>query len=650
MSVRLLCIILLAGSAIGSLVLAWVGWGRRRSVPAASAFTGLMVTVALYTGGYALELSGDTVSEMLVGSRIEYLGISFLPAFWFFLALRFSCPSVTIPRAITTVLFAMATLTVLVFLTNGMHHLHYRTIGIHTDGPFPILSFTRGIWYWLHIAYSNIAILWGNALFLSMMLRSVKHFRTQSALMLAGSLVPWAALFIHLLGVVPWGIDPIPFALAASGVLYAFGLFRFRLFDLAPLARTVLVENLRDAVLAFNHAGLLVDFNRAAVPLLSLPPQTAVGSTREDVLAKSPRLLAAVRAGGGQVDELCPGPGEHRLVAQVTVTPLRGSRGREAGTLVLIHDIYELKMAEEKLRDSEERFRLLFDAAPEPILLLDDLCRFIDCNGAAVRLLGLPSQESLLQCRPSDFSPLCQPDGHLSSEKETSMVRTAFVDGGTTVEWEFLRSDGAGIIVDMSITIISIKGENLLLVHWRDITDKKENERKLRELSLIDELTGLHNRRGFLTLAAQHMKIADRLGRGVVLLYVDLDNMKWINDTFGHKQGDIALMDTADILRASFRASDIVSRIGGDEFVGFALESGDDPGGSITVRVQENLRAHNRRADRPHRLSLSFGTARYDVLEPCTIEQLLDRGDKAMYRQKQMKKMEKAPDGLLQEK
>lgn len=201
------------------------------------------------------------------------------------------------------------------------------------------------------------------------------------------------------------------------------------------------------------------------------------------------------------------------------------------------------------------------------------------------------------------------------------------------------------MIVDVSITIISIKGEKLQLVHWRDVTEKKENERKLRELSLIDELTGLHNRRGFLTLAAQHMKIADRLGRGIVLLYVDLDNMKWINDTFGHKQGDIALMDAADILRDSFRASDIVSRIGGDEFVGFALESGDDPGESITVRLQENLRAHNRRTDRPHRLSLSFGTARYDVLEPCTIEQLLDRGDKDMYRQKQMKKAGKSSDG-----
>jgi diguanylate cyclase (GGDEF)-like protein/PAS domain S-box-containing protein len=640
MDVRLLCVIVLLSSAVGSLLLAWFGWKRRRSVPAAWAFSGLMLAVALYTVGYALELSRDTVSEMLVGSRIEYLGISFLPMFWLLLAFRFNSSARRIPRSIVALLLVIALLTVLIFFTNGMHHLHYRTVGVDMSGPFPLLSFTRGPWYWFHILYSNIAILLGNALFLSMMFRSVKHFRVQPAVMLAGSLLPWSALIVHLAGLVPWGIDPIPFALATSGVLYAFGLFRFRLFDLAPMARSLLVENLGDAVIAFNHEGLLVDFNRAAVPLLAKPPQGAVGSPRELVLAECPGLLAAVRAGGGLVDEVAPGPGAPRLVAQVSVTPLEGSWRRDAGSLVLIHDISELKKTEEALRDSEEKFRLLFDAAPDPILLMDDFCRFIDCNAATVKMLGVPSREYLLHRQPSEFSPDCQPDGCLSSEKAASVMRSAFVEGSADVEWEFLRTDGSRLVVDVSITIISIKGERLQLVHWRDISDKKEAERELRELSLIDELTGLHNRRGFLTLATQQIKVADRLGRGITLLYSDLDNLKWINDTFGHNQGDRAIMDAADILKASFRASDIVSRMGGDEFAGFALESGTDSGKSIIARLEENLRAHNMRTDRPHRLSLSYGTSRYDVREPSTLEELLERSDRDMYRQKQKKKMD----------
>lgn len=643
MEVRFLCVLVLACSAAGSLVLAWFGWRRKRSVQAAWAFSGLMLTVALYTGGYALELSRDTVSGMLVGSRIEYLGISFLPAFWLLLAMRFHYPCLRIPPTVTAALFSISFLTVLVFYTNGIHHLHYRTVAVDTSGPFPVLSFTRGVWYWFHIVYSNGAILAGNVLFLAMVIRSAKHFRMQPAFMLAGSLFPWSALIVHLAGAVPWGIDPIPFALAASGVLYAFGLFRFRLFNVAPMARSILVENLGDPVIAFNHEGHLVDFNRAAVPLLAMPSREAFGSSRELVLAECPGLLAAVLAGGGLVDEIVPGPGAPRLVAQVSVTPLEGGLRRDAGTLVLVHDISELKKAEEALRDSEEKFRLLFDAAPDPILLVDDLCRFIDCNGAAVRMLGLSSREQLLNRHLLAVSPDFQPDGQLSSEKAAYVMKSAYVDGGATCEWEYFRADGSRIVADVSISIVAIKGEKFQLVHMRDVTEKKESERKLRELSLIDELTGLHNRRGFLTLATQQIKVADRLGRCITLLYADLDGMKWINDTFGHQQGDRALMDAADILRASFRASDIVSRIGGDEFAGFALESGDEFGGGVAVRLQENLRAHNLRTDRPHRLSLSFGTARYDVREPSTIEQLLEMGDKDMYRHKQQKKTEGTP-------
>lgn len=155
------------------------------------------------------------------------------------------------------------------------------------------------------------------------------------------------------------------------------------------------------------------------------------------------------------------------------------------------------------------------------------------------------------------------------------------------------------------------------------------------------------NRRGFFALAVQQIKVADRLGKGVLLFYVDMDNMKTINDTFGHSRGDQALKDTAQILKASFRVSDIVARLGGDEFVGFALESGDDPGESISMRIEENLRLYNMRSDHPYKLSLSFGTVRYDVREPQTIEQLMEEADRDMYRRKQKKKMKNAPDGFL---
>lgn len=627
-------ILLLWVSAAGMLLLALFGWKRRSAVSAARAFSALMVTVALYCIGYSVEISCDELSCMLTGSRIEYLGIAFLPALWLLLALDFCAASLRISRVVLSLLFVIPVMTVLIVFNDGWLHLHYRTIAVSLSGPFPLLSFTRGPWYWVHIVFTNAAILSGNALFLSMLFRSARHFRVQSTVMFLGSLLPWCALFVHLAGVLPWKIDPIPFALATSGPLYAFGLFRYRLFDLVPVVRSTLVENLQDGVLVFNMDWRLMDLNRAALFLLSVSRQEAIGERRDRILAGYPGLLAAIEEGGGVVED--DGPSQHgsRLVAKISVAPVEGTWRKDAGFLVLVHDIADVKKAEADLRDSEEKFRLLFEAAPDPILLMDDSCRFIDCNSAAVRMFGLTSRGNILHRNPAYFSPEYQPDGMLSAQKSESVMRQAFTEGSALTEWVFRHRDGSHIIVDLSVAIVSIKGVRVQLIHLRDMTEKKHVEQKLREISLIDELTGLNNRRGFMTLALQQIKIADRLAQGMTLLYADLDNLKIINDTYGHNAGDQALKDAAGVLKASLRASDILARIGGDEFVGLILESGGETEQAVRSRIQENLNAHNLHGIRKYRLSLSFGTARYEVTEPCSMEELLERADRDMYRNK----------------
>jgi diguanylate cyclase (GGDEF)-like protein len=155
-------------------------------------------------------------------------------------------------------------------------------------------------------------------------------------------------------------------------------------------------------------------------------------------------------------------------------------------------------------------------------------------------------------------------------------------------------------------------------------------------MSLIDDLTGIYNRRGFFTLAEQQIKIANRMKRGMFLLFTDLDDLKTINDTLGHREGDLALIDTANILKETFRESDIIARIGGDEFVSLIIEPSDGAQ-SIVPRLQEKLDFHNTKMDRPYKLSLSIGLAQYNPEQPCTIDDLLSMADKLMYEQKQKK-------------
>jgi diguanylate cyclase (GGDEF)-like protein len=179
----------------------------------------------------------------------------------------------------------------------------------------------------------------------------------------------------------------------------------------------------------------------------------------------------------------------------------------------------------------------------------------------------------------------------------------------------------------------------VVLVTLRDVTEQKKNLEILRGLSLKDELTGLLNRRGFMTLAEYELKLSTRNKMQTMMLYADLDGMKWINDNLGHEEGDRALISTADILKRTFRDSDIIARLGGDEFA-VLLTGGSARSTEIAVgRLRLNLVAYNARAFSKYVLSLSIGTATYDHEQACSLQDLLKQADQSMYMEKKAHRM-----------
>ncbi len=163
------------------------------------------------------------------------------------------------------------------------------------------------------------------------------------------------------------------------------------------------------------------------------------------------------------------------------------------------------------------------------------------------------------------------------------------------------------------------------------------HQERLRVLSVTDELTGLANRRGFQAVATKQLQLARRQKVGVYLLYADVDNLKQINDECGHQEGDQALIETANLLRGTYRESDIVARIGGDEFVVVPIGSTGDNIKAIVGRLMRNLDAVNARRRKSYNLSLSVGVAYYDPDHPCSVDELLAAGDQFMYEEKKRK-------------
>ena len=208
---------------------------------------------------------------------------------------------------------------------------------------------------------------------------------------------------------------------------------------------------------------------------------------------------------------------------------------------------------------------------------------------------------------------------------------------------------------DMALSLVKagaqdylVKGEGspeLVLRSIRYAVERHRLASALRSLSLIDDLTGLYNRRGFSELGEQQLRVARRTGRAVLLVFMDVDDLKRINDRLGHQVGDQALSRVADLLRETFRQSDIIARIGGDEFAVMALEASEDNQHQLIQRLRERLAEVNDSVGVPYELSVSVGAARFASEGTERLQDLLAKVDEAMYQEKWSKKHAGGPAG-----
>jgi diguanylate cyclase (GGDEF)-like protein/PAS domain S-box-containing protein len=303
--------------------------------------------------------------------------------------------------------------------------------------------------------------------------------------------------------------------------------------------------------------------------------------------------------------------------------------GRPAVTGTMI-DVTARRERERELEAREQRYRDLFENAADILYTCDLNGGITSINRAGERLTGFTAAEAMTM-RVADFVP--GPQRALVDE----LIQRQARDGqDVTIEFEVITKYGERKVLEVSTRLVERDGTPVE-IHCiaRDVTDRKEQEQALRSLTIIDDLTRLYNRRGFLTLAERHLKLAVRKKQGVFLLFADLDGLKAINDTFGHLEGDRALADAADILRHSFRSADIIARLGGDEFTVFPIEAAAECGPMLISRLEQQLDAHNEaHRSRGYHLALSVGISRFEPDSTLTIDQLLDHADRELYQQR----------------
>ena len=296
-------------------------------------------------------------------------------------------------------------------------------------------------------------------------------------------------------------------------------------------------------------------------------------------------------------------------------------------------------------RAGEDRYKALVEQLPVGVYRTTPDGTIIEANAVLARMLGYKNPQALFSCNVKDL--------YVHREDRVRFLKKLSSKPVYFQEFELKRADGRRFWVrDYSRRV---KGPDGAILHYDgilvDITERKTAERKLElalrklqqsnekleSLSLTDHLTGLNNRRGFFTFGLQQMKIAKRLKKDNYLVFLDIDNLKEVNDSHGHAVGDLLLQGVAAVLKSTLRESDVIGRIGGDEFAVLAMRSKGLGERTLIARIEEGVQAFRLKKHGRLRLSVSLGLVSIDPQKYQQLDDFLAHADFLMYQEKRSK-------------
>lgn len=394
-----------------------------------------------------------------------------------------------------------------------------------------------------------------------------------------------------------------------------------------------LIHNSRDSFLFIRHSdGKILEANTAAVNTYQYSHDELLTKTIFDLRAPETqnqvmRQMDIAVASGLLLETVHIKKNGERF--PVEVNSQGAVVGNEPILLSIIRDISERKIAEQLLQESENNLRALLNAVTESFFLMNKDGNILAANETMAKRYGL-SVEILVG---SSIYKLVPPDTAEQRKAQADLV----ISTGRPVRFEDVRFNRN--IDQVFYPVFDNNGQVVrIAVCGIDVTEHRKLEQNLETMAFTDQLTGLYNRRGFINLAERQLKLSTRSKQRILLFFADIDKMKWINDSLGHEEGDKALVSTAKILVKTFRESDIISRIGGDEFAILAIDADAKIAESLLERLHKLINNRNLRRGRKYDLSVSIGYAVFDPLRHDSLDNLMSRADTRMYEEKKSKK------------
>ena len=468
---------LLISTIIASSVAVYA-WQHRATASGAIALALLAFACAEWSVGYALEIAGADLPTKIFWGKSQYIGIGTIPLLWVIFAYSHANPGARIPHRNIILLSILPLITLILAFTTERHGLIWKSVRIDTVGSFSALKVTHGLWFWIYWIYSNVLLVVGTIVILRSFNRMKGLFRKQNMVLLIAVLTPWFGNILYVAGLSPIpNLDITPFAFTISVAVFALGIFRLKLVNLAPVGRDLVVEKMPDGMIVLDAQGNILDINTALQKALGVSASQAIGQRAKDLFNPWPSLVERYENTLEAQDEFVLGEGDSRIWYELRMSPLVDSRDRLLGRVLTVRNISEKKRTEEALRLSEEKYRKIYENVADVIY---------ETNNHGQLTSISPSIEKRGGYRPEELI------GHSVTEffvfpEQYAALDALMIENGSVNDFEAIlrKKDGSNTFVSITSHIIfdangqGVATEGVL----RDITERKQAEERIRQMN-----------------------------------------------------------------------------------------------------------------------------------------------------------------------
>ncbi len=670
---------LFAGAIMAGAVAA-IAW-KRAVTSVGRSLAILMGSVFVWSLAAALEATAADMATKLLLSKIEYIGIATVPLLMFLFATRFLQSGRKLATALATILWVIPVITVVLAFTNERHHLIWTGFSPALNPSGHLLLYDHGTFFWIHAGYSYLLLIATTVFLLLAYFRFKGIYRKQALSLLLAFPLPWITNAFYLAGLARSenGYDFTPVGFAFSGLFLLWAMFRLQLVDLVPVARERVIESLGESLLILDESGRLAATNPSARRLIAeaggpaedVPEAQLLGKSAAELFPAWPEMAASLCTPTGSEREfplVKDGPPRY---FDLHLSPLLGHGTLVTGWVAVLYDITRIKNAEtaaiearnvaETLREAGLTLSSKLDFRQISTVILDLLKRVIPYDiGAFLTVEGTELKLAAIK-RPADHLNLVGESYPVAGSRLCNMVvqskrpLISAVTGPDDIllplrrDWDVQSFMGVPVVFRDRVTgLIALynSGSRTFAEEDAQVADlfasqvaiALDNSRRvelMEKQAITDELTGLYNRRAFALMGEKEVGRARRYQRPLALIFFDIDHFKLVNDAHGHLIGDHVLRVLTELVTRTTRATDIVCRYGGEEFIVLMPEASRDEGLAMAERLRQEIsRMTVVTAVGTLSLTVSLGVAELGPDESENLESLIVRADRAMYQAK----------------